>query len=180
MSPSDFVIIFSNPAITAIIGAIAGAFVSFLPLYSIQLHNDNQFKKNIKQLVKIALDSYNNFLNELLTNGKDTNDVLFIEFGDKLIPKIKSIMPNGNFKPINYRNLDGETKAKAFTKTLAKLEEVYRNIEYFHGFEITTITGSGFQFATSKTRELVQEIKSLIEMISKRSWFEIDLLDRKG
>jgi hypothetical protein len=171
LNANEFITIFSNPTITAIIGAIVGGFSTLLPLYSIQHNIDAQFKKNIKQLIKIELDSYNIFLNELLAKGEDKDDILFIRFGDQLITKIKNIMPDGNFKPINYRNLNGETKAKAFTtETLTKLEQVYRNIEYFHGFEIKTITGSGFQFTTSKVKELIKDIQLAIKMINKR-WF---------
>lgn len=169
MNVDEFITIFSNPTITAIIGAIVGGFSALLPLYSIQYNSDRQVKKNIKRLIQIELDSYHDFLNELLTNGEHQDDVLFIKFGDKLIQKTKSMMPDGNFKAVNYRNLSGETKAKTFTtETLTKLEQVYRDIEYFRGFEIKSVTGSGFQFTASKVKELIADIKLVIQMVNKR------------
>jgi len=175
LNANDFIAIFSNPVIPIIVAAVAGAFASNLVSLGIQMNKDRVFNENIKRIIKVELDSYYNFLNELLTKRerRDDGDVLFIQFGDDLITKIKSIMPDGNFKPVNYRNLDGETKAKTFTiNTLTKLEQIYRDIEYFHGFEIKTLTGSGFNFTVSNVTKLVGDIKLAIEMISKRSWFD--------
>lgn len=151
-----------------IIGLIVGTVVTFIGYVLIETFKDHVFKNNIKKLVKIELNDYLNFLNEILKRGIDDTKTIRFEKGHEMIRTIKQMMPNsGKFNPVNYRNLKGETKAKVFdSDTLVKLEETYRIIEYLQVNEGREDVEFGyFFFGKAEIQKIIGSIQKIIDKL---------------
>lgn len=129
----------SNPTISAVFGAVAGAIASFVPTWLLQKRSENNSNNSIKSLVREELKTYSDFIGEMLTQT-DPRDSNMIQIQNiELIRKANIIlsgkipmMPFAHFKIFNYDQLQPETKTKTFEKdVLMELELVYQKIRNY-------------------------------------------------
>ncbi len=124
----------SNPAISAILGGIAGTLATFVPSYWLTRRKDKRFQESISRLIKIELESYREFLHEILGNGtvNEERGARVIGRHNAFIFRINQMMPNGNFTLQNYSSISAESKGIAFDEeTLGTLEDIYRDLRSF-------------------------------------------------
>jgi len=145
-----------------IYGIIAGVAVSFAGYGIIEGIKSRNFKKNIKNLVKLELTTYSDFLEKFL-NEIDPRNSSIIKTSSKELREEANLLIDvqGRFNIFNYNTLLSETKAKVFDiDTLTKLELTYQRIRNY-GFYRELV-----YISTIKTK--AEEFKKTIdEAISK-------------
>lgn len=149
-------------------GVIIGIIVTFAGYGLIELVKKRQFKKNIRKLIVIELESYDFFLNQL--KAHISTNTIFIPAGHVMITRIKQMMPeNGKFKQSYYMSLTPETKASVFSdKELVEMEKLYTKIHYFQEQGIAfdpTVNFNGFSFSVIEIDDLLTGITSMREFL---------------
>lgn len=165
MNTADFITIFSNPTITAIVGAIVGGLATFFPMYAIEVNHNKQFKRNIKKLLKVELIEYQKFLENILQYGAyRLNDHNFVHlFNQELHERMKILVTSDGRLESNYELLSPETKGKIFDeRTLTILEETYRHLENYRINGMENLSHGYVYFSKKETDTLLNSIKKAI------------------
>lgn len=161
----QFIEIVSNPAVSAVLGAIAGAAGTAIPTYISERRKNSERNRNITNLIKYELKTYLDFLKEIKSKEKANDNIINIPFSDELITKIKQMMPEQSFRPLNYSGLEVETKSSVFDNaTLTSLEQVYAMIR---NFSVTETKGDDFHFFTFSKKKLNDLINKIEEITTK-------------
>lgn len=165
MSINEILQLVSNPAISAIFGAIIGAILTVFSGYGVEYWKGKQFKKRIKNFVKAELQIYRNFLTELLEKG-EVNEIVKIRTGSDFFRQVKQMLPEHKFNQTNYTGLTAETKSQIFdVESLHALDGVYRLVGYFqineHYEGVTTLD---YLFVSKNE---IEKILAFIEIAEK-------------
>jgi hypothetical protein len=150
-----------DPFTAAIIGAIVGGLVTFVPSYLIEYLKKQELRKNIKNLVKLELETIKKFLQGVVI-GKGTarNGSIVFPQGNEARVEIREMMPDRYFKPVDYLSLQAETKSQVFSyNTLDLLTKTFRNIRDVYCYENEKLE---FFFHKEKVDKAIQEIEKTI------------------
>lgn len=114
-------------------GIIAGVAVSFAGYAIIEAIKSSGFNKKIKNLVKLELTTYSDFLEKFLKEPDPKYDSIIRTNSKELREEANLLIDSrGVFVIFNYNSLSSETKAKAFDiDTLTKLELTYQRIRNY-------------------------------------------------
>ena len=141
-----------------IYGIIAGVAVSFAGYAIIEGIKSRNFKKNIKNLVKLELTTYSNFLEKFL-NEPDPRYDSIIRAGSKELRDEANLLidAQGKFNIFNFNTLSSETKARVFDiDTLTKLELTYQKIRIY-GFHREYGSVSTMKAKTEEFKKTIDE-----------------------
>lgn len=163
----EIIKIISNPAISALIGAVLGSISTFAVGSLIEHFKNRRFKINIKKLIKTELAYYRNFLETILKEGKNDPTEpkwVCVPYKSDLALRMTQVMTdpfNNRLNPQNYPKLKIETKALALDKNnLIDVEETYFQISMFRTSGGKTIDNLGHHlFDKSKINQLIDKIK---------------------
>lgn len=167
--------IFSDPTMAAIIGGAVGAIAAFVPTALMERRKAKQFKNNIKRLVRIELEQYDNFLARCIKQGTDNTKTIRFNVGNEMRKEIFETMDEKQvadvafflFRHTNYGGLSAETKSQVFDndKTLIAMEKAYETLETFQMIRGNEISHYDIYFQKDKGTLLKKQIEDALKMI---------------
>ena len=155
------------------IGVLIGIGITFGSYWLTEFLKNRGFKNNVKQLVKIELQYYRTFLEDILKQGRNhptDKNLICIAYGSDMEGKMKEMLPDMYGKrhnPTNYPQLKVETKAMIFNeKNLLDVERTYYQIMTFNYASGLAIEGIGYHvYVKSEVEKLIDRITKTEEKI---------------
>jgi len=145
-------------------GIVAGVIVSFAGYAIIEAIKSSRFNQKIKNLVKLELTTYSDFLEKLLKESDPKYDSI-LKTGSKELREEANLLIDhlGKFNIFNYNTLSSETKARVFDiDTLTKLELTYQRIRNY-GFHREYGSISAIKTKTGEFKKVIDESISKLD-----------------
>lgn len=152
----------NTTVVAALGGALIGGLVTFVPSYIIRYLDKKDLKNNIKNLLKLELETVKKFLSETVkgAEGIEENRNIVFKQGKQARVEIIKMMPDKYFKPVNYLSLQAETKARVFDyNTLDSLEKTFRDIRDVYCYENES---KDFFFRKEKVDSVIIQIENML------------------
>lgn len=166
--------IISNPSISAILGAIAGATASYIPVTLLERKKHNRLKNNIKKFIRVELEEIQNLINRCLEEGEKKDNRVYVKVDSGIGRKLNDVMTPHHisgqnyfvFTPTNYPKLTGELKATIFEDDIDSLEYIYRKIHELKLIRPSELMTPDY-FEEEKCINIIESLTQVISELKK-------------